>query len=649
MADYKTLQTRIALKYDTYQNWTNEDSPVGQGKNLVLLKGEIGLCEIPTGNTTATTAPTVLFKVGDGTHKFHELNWASALAADVHTWAKASNVEVDGKTIKFIGGKIDDNGNKVDKVLTLNFITPEEVTAITNPLAERVSDLESALGIGQTGDQSVSSRLTAAEAALDDILGHEADTENGIEAKVGLIDAAEAAANAYTDAREVEIKKYADQAEADAVDAAGVAAEALVAVERQRITVLEEADADQDVLIAANTKAITDEVKAREEADKAINAKIGGSYSATATVEMAIADAKKAGTDAAEAVNTLKTTEVKANEDAIKKNKEDIAALVEALNKEVKDRGDADNGLDDRLEKIEAFFAGADHDGIDNELNDALDTLVEIQNFLNGEGQGVENMLDAIQANADDIEALEEVVGDANGGLVKDMAAAKENISSLQSVVSGYTAAGAIKAAIEEADRKGQQGIADASTADGKASNAQERVGVLEGYVGVPSKTEGEETIAATGLFASMATAEADIDGLDGRLTTAEEDIDNLEDRMDTAEGAISTLKGIVQDGDDSNAQLRADIEALEAIVVDGADGNVALGLEIDTVAATVNHATAGLAATKKIADDNTKEIGSLKERVSAVEGDYLKAADWFVIDCGTSALRTGEPVAPIN
>lgn len=92
MANEKLLQTRISLKYDTYANWTNT-SKTDAGANLVLKKGEVGFCEIPAGNATATNAPTVLFKVGDGTRKFSELNWASALAADVHAWAKKSEAE----------------------------------------------------------------------------------------------------------------------------------------------------------------------------------------------------------------------------------------------------------------------------------------------------------------------------------------------------------------------------------------------------------------------------------------------------------------------------------------------------------------------------------------------------------------------------
>ena len=81
----KTLQTRIKLKYDTLTNWQ------GAGADVVLLKGEVAICEIPTGSTAEqVTPPAILFKVGDGVKTFAQLPWASALAADVYAWAKAS-------------------------------------------------------------------------------------------------------------------------------------------------------------------------------------------------------------------------------------------------------------------------------------------------------------------------------------------------------------------------------------------------------------------------------------------------------------------------------------------------------------------------------------------------------------------------------
>lgn len=79
-----TFNTRIKLKYDTLANWTTN-------KTKVLLQGEVGLCYVPAvTNGTTTTAPTVLFKVGDGTTTWEKLPWGSGLAADVYDWAKAA-------------------------------------------------------------------------------------------------------------------------------------------------------------------------------------------------------------------------------------------------------------------------------------------------------------------------------------------------------------------------------------------------------------------------------------------------------------------------------------------------------------------------------------------------------------------------------
>lgn len=82
----KVLKTRIQLKYDEYANWTQN--------NPVLKKGEMAVTAIPTGaSVEQTTPPAIMFKVGDGTKKFNELPWASALAADVYAWAKKATPE----------------------------------------------------------------------------------------------------------------------------------------------------------------------------------------------------------------------------------------------------------------------------------------------------------------------------------------------------------------------------------------------------------------------------------------------------------------------------------------------------------------------------------------------------------------------------
>lgn len=91
----KTLNTRIQLKCDTLANWQSE-ATAGKGALLVLKKGELGIVEIPTSSPTAeqVTPPAILFKVGDGTTKFKDLPWTSALAADVYAWAKKANPDV---------------------------------------------------------------------------------------------------------------------------------------------------------------------------------------------------------------------------------------------------------------------------------------------------------------------------------------------------------------------------------------------------------------------------------------------------------------------------------------------------------------------------------------------------------------------------
>lgn len=111
----KILKTRIQLRYDTLANWTTN--------NPVLKAGEIAIATIPTAAPANKQLPPVMFKVGNGTSKFNELDWASGLAADVYDWAKAATKpsysydEISGKpTIPTVGnGKITINQGGVKK------------------------------------------------------------------------------------------------------------------------------------------------------------------------------------------------------------------------------------------------------------------------------------------------------------------------------------------------------------------------------------------------------------------------------------------------------------------------------------------------------------------------------------------------------
>ena len=86
----KLIKTRLKLKYDTFANWEKVKT------TFVPLKGEVCLIEVPNNVDPIHNAPSILFKVGDGTKTFGELNFGSALAADVYSWAKASGITVSG-------------------------------------------------------------------------------------------------------------------------------------------------------------------------------------------------------------------------------------------------------------------------------------------------------------------------------------------------------------------------------------------------------------------------------------------------------------------------------------------------------------------------------------------------------------------------
>lgn len=95
----KILNTRLLLKYDTYANWTSN--------NPVLKTGEMAVATIANNaanveSTGFTNLPNIVLKVGDGTSHYNDLKFVSALAADVHGWAKEANKpgyaynEIDG-------------------------------------------------------------------------------------------------------------------------------------------------------------------------------------------------------------------------------------------------------------------------------------------------------------------------------------------------------------------------------------------------------------------------------------------------------------------------------------------------------------------------------------------------------------------------
>lgn len=733
----KELQTRIALKYDSYSAWTS--SP---GKDLILLKGEIGICEIPSTNATATTAPTTLFKVGDGVNTFENLRWSSALAADVYDWAKSETVVLDGTTIKF------KTGDSVKHSIDLSsFATGAEVEDISS----RIAELEAKF----TGDNSVQNQLTALGGRIDGIL-NDADIKSFTDAK------------AYADGKEVQTKKYTDDSvagakseaatnlsnavtELEAADSAlsgriaalegegGVVANALKEAKEyaeseadaaeeaaksyadQKDTALKtelqgyadqaEADAKKDaadnLAAAVATQATIDAAQDDEIAKKldktTFNSFNNGTSKSVSEIEADIVS--KAGTAKSEAIAAAKTEteqQVKTLADgAVAENTAAITAMDEAYKK-------ADSALGERVTTIEGKLA---------DVTNVMDFVGAVE-ALPASTEGYQNG-DVLVVTGGDNAGKEYVVsggdfvefGYADGntaaisGLQSRMDTAKEDIDDLQTEIITKLAAEtfntwkatheadhankqtdisqeidddvAAEAALREAadkainDKIGTlptgedayttlvEGIANAQKAgDDAASVAAGAVGRLDtlepkvetlqdltdGYSGKGSiktavdKAQEDATTANTAvgtLEGVVGTLRTEYDVTKALATTNEAAIAALTTKVDTAEQDIVDIKAIVSaEGGNSNAQLRSDITALQELTAE--DGEIRQEIAAAKKAGD-DAAQAVTALANGQVNTNKTDLANLTTRVAAVEADYLKAADVYIFNCGSS------------
>ena len=153
MANEKVLNTRIQLKYDTLANWNASTFKLKAGELAIVKVGEM-----KDGSTHENAQYPVLFKVGTGDHTFSQLPYASALAADVYAWAKASDVVLAGKTIQF------KNGDTVVKSIALNYITEAEAnTLISTALASYSTTEQMKAAIKVEADRAAAAEKTLGE------------------------------------------------------------------------------------------------------------------------------------------------------------------------------------------------------------------------------------------------------------------------------------------------------------------------------------------------------------------------------------------------------------------------------------------------------------------------------------------------------
>jgi len=233
-----------------------------------------------------------------------------------------------------------------------------------------------------------------------------------------------------------------------------------------------------------------------------------------ATTVVDYVNKKTEGIATSDALATLQASVTAIENDYLKAA--DKTELAGKVTDEETARKNADDALDNRLKKTEAFFVTAEGETLDT----ALDTLIEIQTYIKTEGSEADEMVKNIAANA--------------------------------------------KAIADEQTRA--QGVEDGHNTRIEALEAIDH----DAYKAADTTLKNELT-EAIGLKADKTT----VDAIDGRLTSAETDIDNLQAAI-AADGSVTTA---IADAKKAGTDAAAAVTALESGQVATNKTNIASNL----------------------------------------------------------------------
>ena len=384
MANEKLINTRIQLKYDSLENWSS--------KNPTLKSGELAIAYLPpkgNGNAPAATSEAVLFKVGPGA--FNSLPWASALAADVYSWAKKTEAEFTTWVKSLVDvGDIDLSAyykkTEVDTLLSTN-------SSNDQAYADSVAATAKSEAISAAAADATSKANTAESNAKT----HATNLDTAMDARVKVLEE-----------HKDDYKAYADQAEADAISTAAndATSKANKALSDAQTYADNKVKALKDGEVAANTTAIGNEVTRAKAEEERLAGLISGNTTAIGT-EKSRAEGIEAG---------------------LRSDLNAVTARVEAFLDNTGAATEAIDTLQDLLTYIET------HDDV--EISGILADIEALEDKLNGvDGTVVEYVTAAINAlkigdyaKAADLSALAarvKAIEDAPYATVANVATAK--------------------------------------------------------------------------------------------------------------------------------------------------------------------------------------------------------------------------------
>ena len=349
-----------------------------------------------------------------------------------------------------------------------------------------------------------------------------------------------------------------------------------------------------DHLTAADKTALEGKIATAQGAAEAAQGTANTAVANAATAQAAAEAAQGAADDAQDDVDALAglVGEVPENQTVmgiitnIQESAYDDTAIrglikdnADAIAAEIKDRGDADAALDERLDAVETFFELAEGEKLDA----ALDTLKEIQDFITGEASAADQMVKDIAANtkaiedeatarkdADDaldlrVDELEKLLGDGEGSVADQIADAvagettlRENADkALGERIDGVEgdladAVDALEGAIADAQAAAE--AAAATDATNKANAAEENAkdyadGLADNYATAAQGAKADSAVQS--VVTGTANGTIAVDGEDvavkGLGTAAYQNVDAFD-----AKGAASDALDAAKDYTDA-------------------------------------------------------------------------------------------------
>ena len=295
-----------------------------------------------------------------------------------------------------------------------------------------------------------------------------------------------------------------------------------------------------------------------------------------------------------------------------------------------------EEGLDERLTEVEAFFKLAEGESLDT----ALDTLVEIQNYLDGEGAAADQMVQDIADNKAAIQAEVTRATGAEKALDGRLDTAEGEIDALQEQIGSGTVDSRIEAA-KTAAATDAQSKADAAQAAAEATAAADAQSKADAALDAAKTYADQAEADAIAAAATDATGKADAALAAAKTYADQAEADALAAAKEYANGLAGNYATAAQGAKADTALQQADITAGSAngtIAVKGADVAVT-GLG---TAAFVDQGTFATAAQGAKADTAVQTIATgTANGTIAVDGE-----DVAVKGLGTAAFTAADAYA---